>query len=81
MSISVAFQGERGAFSEAAAVAFFGESVETVPCTTFDQVFAEVQSGRCDHGIAPIENSLTGSIYRIYDLLLRNELLIAGEFT
>lgn len=79
MSILVAFQGERGAFSEAAAVTFFSESVEPMPCATFDQVFAEVQSGRCDHGIAPIENSLTGSIYRNYDLLLRNELLIVGE--
>lgn len=76
----VAFQGERGAYSEAAAVAFFGTGkVEPVPCTSFDDIFRGVQSYRWERGIVPIENSLAGSIHRNYDLLLRHDLQIVGE--
>ncbi len=75
----VAFQGEPGAYSEAAALEHFGPQVETVPCETFDDVFAEVMEGRSERGLIPIENSLAGSIHRNYDLLIRNELHIVGE--
>ena len=77
--IKVAFQGERGAYSEAAAVAFFGEEIIPVPCESFDKVFTQVEAGESDYGVVPIENSLAGSIHRNYDLLLRYELFIVGE--
>ncbi len=76
----VAFQGEPGAYSEAAAIGYFGENTETAPCETFDQVFARVTSGDCECGIVPIENSLGGSIHQNYDLLARYELSIVGEY-
>ncbi len=75
----VAFQGEPGAYSEQAVFNYFGE-VETLPCESFDAVFDAVNSGKCNAGLIPIENSLAGSIHQNYDLLLRNQLHIVGEY-
>jgi prephenate dehydratase len=75
----VAFQGEPGAYSEQAVFEYVGD-VETQPCETFDDVFAAVTSGACTSGLIPIENSLAGSIHQNYDLLLRHDLHIAGEY-
>jgi prephenate dehydratase len=77
--LRVAFQGERGAYGEAATVAYFGESVQPVPHNDFDSVFEAVSKGNVDRGLLPVENSLMGSIHRNYDLLLRYELSIVGE--
>ena len=79
MTISVAYQGERGAFSEAAAVRLLGREIEPVPCATFDEMFAAVGRNDADCCVAPIENSLAGSIHRNYDLLLDSSLTIRGE--
>jgi len=75
----VAFQGEAGAYSEQAVFGYFG-SVDTVPCESFDVVFESVASGECESALIPIENSLAGSIHQNYDLLLRNDLYIVGEY-
>ena len=79
-AIRVAFQGEPGAYSEEAALEFFSHLDATVPCHSFEDAFAAVANGDCTHGILPIENSLAGSIHRNYDLLLRNQLSIVGEY-
>ncbi len=75
----VSFQGERGAYSEAAADNLYGSNVELVPLPSFEEVFKSVQQGDCAYGVIPIENSLAGSIHRNYDLLLQHELYIVGE--
>lgn len=76
----VAFQGLPGAYSEAAVLEYFGKQTETIPCESFEMVFAAVQDGSCAGGLIPIENSVAGSIHRNYDLLLQNELAIVGEY-
>ena len=77
--IVVAFQGEMGAFSEAAARAYFHEAVAVVPHPSFSKLFEAVEGGHCTHGVVPIENSLAGSIHENYDLLLKHNLQIVGE--
>jgi prephenate dehydratase len=70
--LRVAFQGEPGAFSEAAAVQLLGEAITTVPRPTFDAVFRAIADGAADVLLVPVENSLAGSVVRVYDLLLEN---------
>jgi prephenate dehydratase len=78
--MKISFQGEPGAYSEAAVFEAFGEElVTTVPCKTFELVFSTVTDGECDFGFVPIENSLAGSIHQNYDLLMRNSLWVIGE--
>src|ERR1019366_3715824 len=75
----VAFQGERGAFSEEAAVKLLGEQIELVPRPTFEAMFATIEEGAADFVLAPVENSLYGSVYQCYDLLLESKLTILAE--
>jgi len=77
--MKIAFQGEPGAYGEQATFDYFGQ-VETSPCESFDDVFEVVTSGKCTYGLIPIENSLAGSIHQNYDLLLRHNLHIVGEY-
>jgi prephenate dehydratase len=74
----IAFQGEQGAYSEAAALRF-NASADVFPCATFEEVFGAVESSKTGYGILPIENSIGGSIHRNYDLLVQHELPIIGE--
>jgi prephenate dehydratase len=75
----VAFQGEHGAFSEAAAIQLLGEDITTVPRSTFDSAFKAIGEGAADALLAPVENSLAGSVVRVYDLLLESNLDIVAE--
>jgi chorismate mutase / prephenate dehydratase len=77
--VSVAFQGEPGAYSEQAAIRFFGPSTKGIPCEFLDGAFEAVQNGDAPFAIVPVENSLEGSITRAYDLLLDSPLMICGE--
>lgn len=75
----IAFQGEPGAFSEAAALKLLGRGIATVPRPTFDAAFRAAREGAADAVLAPIENSLAGSVLRVYDLLLESDLVIVAE--
>ena len=78
-TMRVAFQGEPGAFSEAAAIQLLGASIATVPRATFDAAFRAIAEGAADALLAPVENSLAGSVVRVFDLLLQSRLAIVAE--
>lgn len=76
----VGFQGEHGAYSEMA-IKNHDEKLIAIPCNTFDEVFAGVESGQLDLGIVPVENSLGGSVDQVNDLLIETNLKIIAEIT
>ncbi len=78
-SSRIAFQGERGAFSEEAAVKLLGEDIQLVPRPTFEALYSSLSDGLADYILAPIENSLAGSVHRSYDLLIASGLHIQAE--
>src|SRR6266446_1429388 len=78
-TMRVAFQGEPGAFSEAAAIQLLGERITTVPRATFDAAFRAIGKRSADALLAPVENTLAGSVVRVYDLLLQSQLTIVAE--
>ncbi len=75
------FQGTNGAFSEVAGHKFFKPSIKTIGRRTFKEVFDCVAGDPESYGIIPIENSLSGSIHKNYDLLLQYRVWIVGEIT
>jgi len=77
--MKVAFQGELGAFSQQAIRQLLGASAEPVPCRIFDQVFAALAAKKADAAAIPIENTLHGSIYENYDLLIKHDFAITAE--
>ena len=79
LKMRVAFQGEPGAFSEEAAVKLLGEEIQTVPRATFDATFRAIAEGVADALLVPVENTLAGSVVRVYDLLVESPLEICGE--
>jgi prephenate dehydratase len=78
-TLRVAFQGEPGAFSEAAAIQLLGGAITTVPRATFEAAFTAIAEGAADAFLAPVENTLAGSVVRVYDLLLQSRLAIVEE--
>lgn len=75
----VAFQGEKGAYSEDACFRYFGASVKTQPFLDFQSVFEAVEKDKVTHAVVPVENSIEGSVAQVNDLLLDHDLTISGE--
>ncbi len=79
-TLTVAFQGEHGAYSEKALLLYFGSSAQSLPKSSFRAVFDAVLSGEARYGVVPMENSLAGSIHENYDLFLQfPDIKILGE--
>ena len=79
--LSVAFLGPLGTFSEEAASKQFGGVSLPVQCSSIDEVFRMVESGRVDYGVVPVENSTEGAVGRTLDMLTSTTLSICGEIT
>ena len=75
----VLYQGQPGAYCEEAAMAFFGADCDRMNLKTWDGVFRGVKESFGDYGVVPIENSSTGSINDVFDLLGKFGCYIVGE--
>lgn len=76
---AIAFQGERGAFSEEATRQLLGHGVHVLPCQRFEDLFRNLKEGRAAGAVVPIENTLAGSVHENYDHLVNFELPIVAE--
>lgn len=79
--LRIAFLGPEGTFTQAAALKHFGHSVSTVPMGSIPDVFQEVETGNCNYGVVPVENSTEGVISHTLDMFLNSPLQICGEVT
>ena len=75
----IAFQGERGAFSQQATRQLCGPAAEVLPCPRFEDIFRAVKDGTASGAVVPIENTLAGSVHENYDHLVNFELPIVAE--
>lgn len=75
----IAFQGERGAFSEEAARKLVGLEIDVLPCPRFEDVFRSLKEGAAAGAVIPIENTLAGSVHENYDHLQRFDFPIVAE--
>ena len=78
-ALVVAFQGERGAYSEQAVRQHFGRSVTALACHSFVDIFEAIHRGRAQEGMLPVENSLAGTVVPAYDQLMDHDLRIRAE--
>jgi chorismate mutase / prephenate dehydratase len=78
-SLSVAYLGPQGTFSQEAAAKHFGGMTKLVPSGSIDEVFRQVETGALGYGVVPVENSTEGAIGRTLDLLLATPAKICGE--
>ena len=72
---TVACQGVEGAYSEMAATKLFKQP-EIQYFKTFDSVFSAIESGFCDYGVLPLENSTAGSVNKVYNLMQTRDFYI-----
>jgi len=77
--LNIASLGPAGTFTQEAALKHFGHSVTTTALASIDLVFREVESGNCNYGVVPIDNSIEGVINHTHDLLINSSLKIVGE--
>ena len=83
-TVSVAFLGDKGSYSYLASHRYFSRRAEKIiesGCQNFSSILQQVESGQVDYGMLPIENTSSGSINEVYDLLQHTNLSIVGEIT
>ncbi len=77
----IIYQGQPGAYGEEATIQYFGEDCDRTNARSFEGVFVGIREGLGGYGVLPIENSSTGSINDVYDLLGKYGCYIVGETT
>jgi chorismate mutase/prephenate dehydratase len=79
--LNIAFLGPQGTFTQTAALKHFGHAVRTLPVAAIPDVFQEVETGNCNYGVVPVENSTEGVVSHTLDMFLTSPLKICGEVT
>ena len=79
-TVYIGYQGVEGSYSHEALLEYFGEAVKTINVNTFEEVFIELNNGNISYGVLPIENSSTGGISEVIDLLYKYDVSIVGEY-
>jgi len=77
--LQVAYLGPEGTFTQEASIKHFGHAAVCVPQATIDAVYAEVESGACNYGVVPVENSTEGMVSHTLDNFMDSPLKISGE--
>ena len=77
--LQVAYLGPEGTFTQAATIKHFGHAALSVPQSTIDAVFSQVESGECNYGVVPVENSTEGMVSHTLDNFMDSSLKISGE--
>ncbi|NQU73161.1 MAG: prephenate dehydratase [Candidatus Omnitrophica bacterium] len=77
----IAYLGPQATFTHLASIKKFGSSVKHVPVNSITEVFAEVEKGRADYGVVPIENSIEGAVSHTLDMFMESELKICSEIS
>ena len=83
-TVSVAFLGDKGSYSYLASHRYFSRRAENIiesGCQNFSDILQQVESGQVDYGMLPVENTSSGSINEVYDVLQHTNLSIVGEIT
>lgn len=76
---TIVYYGTEGSYSEQAAIYYFGESVKKFNAKTFEDAFFALRNNNADYGVLPIENSSSGTIVDVMDLLAKYKYYIIGE--
>jgi chorismate mutase/prephenate dehydratase len=79
--LRVAYLGPRATFTHQAALQRFGAAVDYQPSRTIAEVFDDVERGRADYGVVPVENTIEGAVNITLDRLVESPLVICGELT
>ena len=77
--LEIAFLGPQATFTHIAALRKFGESLNYLECKSISEVFTEVERGRADYGVVPIENSTEGAVNHTLDMFVDSDLKICSE--
>lgn len=77
--VTVAYQGVEGSYGHGAALKYFGDGAKLYHVTAMEDAMVEVEEGRADYAVLPIENSSAGAVSDNYDLLVKHNVYIVGE--
>ncbi|MFH0975200.1 MAG: prephenate dehydratase [Spirochaetota bacterium] len=78
-NIVVAYLGPEASHSHSASISHFGSSVQSIPLTSITDVFYEVEKGKADYGLVPVENSYEGLVTHTLDMFMESPLKICSE--